>query len=319
MTGTAVVRSGTDIIHAATGEVIGEAPTFEMVQYIASVTTPKALEQQHRLAAAYDAACASLIGPNDIQVEGNRSFKKKSAFAKLGRHFNISTIVVSTQKEMLGEKFCATVTVKALAPWGQSAEAVGACATDEESGRRSITIADAIATAETRAHNRAISRLIAMGEVSAEEIEKGERSGARGAVAVGGNSPGGRAAAVPSIRDPLQAAGIQPSPVSPGKEAAPEPTGGQARSSGKPAPIDKLMPFGKQKGLPLGEIASGDLQSTVKWCREKDAGKFKDLISACESVIASREFSRPPASTTADADFEDFPPALQDETDDLPF
>ena len=70
--------------------------------------------------------------------------------------------------------FVATVTVKADAPWGQSSESVGACATDEETGRRKITIADAIATAETRATNRAVSNLIAMGEVSAEEMSKGK-------------------------------------------------------------------------------------------------------------------------------------------------
>src|SRR5438045_2308052 len=129
------------------GEVIGEITTFSMPDYLASVSTPEAFQEQQKLAAAYDAACRALIGPNDVQVESGRTFKKKSAWAKLGRHFNISTVVVTTQKEMLGETFCATVTVKALGPWGQSAEAVGACATDEESGRRTITIADAIATA----------------------------------------------------------------------------------------------------------------------------------------------------------------------------
>jgi uncharacterized protein (DUF3820 family) len=180
MTAAALVKSGRDLVAAGTGEVVGEVQTFSMVEYLASVTTPASLEAQKKLAAAYDKACDSLIGENDVQKDGGRTFKKKSAWAKLGRHFNISTVVVSAQKEMLGETFCATVTVKAIAPWGQSAEGVGACATDEESGRRTITIADAIATAETRAHNRAISRLIAMGEVSAEEMDK---SGAKSPIA----------------------------------------------------------------------------------------------------------------------------------------
>jgi hypothetical protein len=190
MTATALVRSGSDIVQSATGEVVAEVPSFSMVEYLASVMSPASITAQKSLAAAYDKACDSLIGENDVQKEGGRTFKKKSAWAKLGRHFNISTVVVSAQKEMLGETFCATVTVKAIAPWGQSAEGLGACATDEESGRRTITIADAIATAETRAHNRAISRLIAMGEVSAEEMDK---SGAK--PAGGGESKPDRPAA----------------------------------------------------------------------------------------------------------------------------
>jgi hypothetical protein len=73
---------------------------------------------------------------------------------------------------MIGEQFVATVTARAVAPWGQRYEEVGACSTGEAVGRRVITVADAIATASTRASNRAISNLIAMGEVSAEEIQQ---------------------------------------------------------------------------------------------------------------------------------------------------
>ena len=53
---------------------------------LARLEDPEMLALQNRLAAAYDAACTALIGPNDVQVEGNRSFKKKSAWRKLGRH-----------------------------------------------------------------------------------------------------------------------------------------------------------------------------------------------------------------------------------------
>jgi hypothetical protein len=254
----ALVKSGRDLVAAGTGEVVGEVQTFSMVEYLASVTTPASLEAQKKLAAAYDAACNSLIGENDVQKEGGRTFKKKSAWAKLGRHFNISTVVVSAQKEMLGETFCATVTVKAIAPWGQSAEGVGACATDEESGRRTITIADAIATAETRAHNRAISRLIAMGEVSAEEMDK--------------------------------------SPAAPPKAAA-----------------DKLMPFGNTKGKRLGDLHDEELEAAIAWCRKTDAKKFESLIGALKEVLAARSVG---SGATM---FEDFPRALEETDDDLPF
>lgn len=172
MTGTAaVVKSGSDLVRPDSGEVVGTID-FNMPDYLTSISTPAAIQHQQKLAAAYDAACLSLIGPNDVQKDGGRTFKKKSAWRKLQRHFNISTAVVGVETKMVGEFLVATVNVKASAPWGQSAEAVGACGGDEATGRRTITIADAIATAETRATNRAVSNLIAMGEVSAEEMGK---------------------------------------------------------------------------------------------------------------------------------------------------
>lgn len=283
MTSTGLVRSNSDIVQIGTGEVIAEAQTFSMVEYLASVTTPASLEAQKKLAAAYDKACDSLIGENDVQKEGARTFKKKSAWAKLGRHFNISTVVVSCQKEMLGETFCATVTVKGIAPWGQSAEGIGACATDEESGRRSITIADAIATAETRAHNRAISRLIAMGEVSAEEMQK-ERSGEK-------------------------AAAIQAS--SGAREA---PAGEQTSGRTLRTAADKLMPFGDSKGKKIGDLHDEELEKIAAWCQSK--GKFPDLIDAIGEVLAGR---RAPVAAGNVEEFGDFPGALEQPDDDLPF
>jgi hypothetical protein len=156
----------------------------DMKQFLSHLSTDEGIKEQQQLSAAYDRACHALIGPNDIQVDGGREFKKKSAWRKLQRHFTISTAVVSViekfvQNDASESIFVAIVTVRAMAPWGQYAEAVGACATDEELGQRVITIADALATAETRATNRSVSNLIAMGEVSAEEIQKGNGS-ARG-------------------------------------------------------------------------------------------------------------------------------------------
>lgn len=265
MGGNAVaVRDGKDVVNA-TGEVIGivSVAPFEMKDYLATLDGT-AIEQQKALATAYDRACTSLIGPNDVQEERGRTFKKKSAWRKLARHFGISTQIVGVERDFVGENFIATVTVKALGPWGQSAEAVGACATDEATGRRTITIADAVATAETRATNRAISNLIAMGEVSAEEMSKG--------------SGGGR----------------------PDKPAA-----------------EKVMPFGKSKGKKLGELDDADLAGALKWCKEGDrAERFRDLIAALEEVNASRSGKTMPPSERLD---DEFPAALEDTDDDLPF
>lgn len=165
MASTTLQRTEVGGLVTTDGEV-----AFDPRIYLASLDGG-GLKQQQALAAAYDAACAALIGPNDVQVDGGRSFKKKSAWRKLARHFRVSTAVQSRDVQPFGDAgYLASVVVRAVAPWGQSADAVGACGSDEATGRRVITLADALATAETRATNRAVSNLIAMGEVTAEEI-----------------------------------------------------------------------------------------------------------------------------------------------------
>ena len=153
-----------------------ETPAFALDAYLDVITSPAFIGQQQKLAAAYDNVCQALIGPNDIQQDGGRSFKKKSAWRKLARHFRISVAAglepVRVDYREDGE-FTAIAIATACAPWGQSWTEVGACGSDEAVGRRVITVADAVATAMTRAANRAVSNLIAMGEVSADEI--GER------------------------------------------------------------------------------------------------------------------------------------------------
>jgi hypothetical protein len=77
---------------------------------------------------------------------------------------------------------------------------------------------------------------------------------------------------------------------------------------------DKHMPFGKFKGIPLGELDADELRRTVSWCRDKDAEKFKDLIVACESVANMKE-------AAADS-FDQLPEALVGpgpDEEDLPF
>lgn len=159
--------------NASTALAIVEPSNVEvMTDYLAALDNPAALAQQQKLAALYDHACKSLIGPNDVQKDGAREFKKKSAWRKLARHFRISVgaDLQSVRVETTPDGFTAFAVATAAAPWGQSWTDVGACGSDEATGRRTITVADAIATAMTRASNRAVSNLIAMGEVSAEEV-----------------------------------------------------------------------------------------------------------------------------------------------------
>ncbi|MFL5912739.1 MAG: hypothetical protein ACJ768_19510 [Gaiellaceae bacterium] len=177
MTTVALVRD------AAPSTSLALMDTKNLEQQLALLEDPKRLELLQRLAGAYDKACRALLGPGDVQVDGKnkdgtpREFKKKSAWRKLGRYFGISTRILSESIEQLGEgEFIAKCVVRGTSPWGQEIDATGACGSDEEEGRRRITMADAVATAQTRAANRAVSDLVAMGEVSAEEIgERAER------------------------------------------------------------------------------------------------------------------------------------------------
>lgn len=180
-------NESTALVSVETGEV---PPRFELHSYL------KALDAtgQNALAAAYDAACSAVIGPNDVQAADGRSFKKKSAWRKLARYFNISVQIIEEPTiSQVGEFMVATVRARATAPWGQSFDDVGSCGTDEATGRRTISIADAVATAATRASNRAVSNLIAMGEVSAEEIgdhKSRQQSSSKGPVLPFGDKKG---------------------------------------------------------------------------------------------------------------------------------
>lgn len=256
MTSTAVEVHGPGIDRAP-------ARLEDMKSFLARVSSPAGFEEQKQLATAYDRACESLIGAGDVQIDGDRTFKKKSAWRKLARHFSLSTVVVSSKLDYVANAedaedyliLVATVVVRAFAIWGQSSEAIGVCATDEESGQRVITIADALATAETRATNRAISNLIAMGEVSAEEISKGDGS----------------------------------------------PRGANGPPQRKERPAEEIkMPFGPSKGKLLGELETADLAGALRWAEDKSEEKgqpqFADFQKAAKQVLENRKKPAAPAA-----------------------
>jgi|GEM_PF-958413 len=152
----------------------------DMSDYLKSIENPQALKNQKALAAAYDKAVHELIGENDVQTEGGREFKKKSAWKKLARHFRIDVMekshnVVRTEDG----NTIAEVIMIGVAPWGQKVEEIGACTTYEKRFKSPAAKMkgwhDCLATAQTRASNRVISALIAAGEVSAEEVEAEQR------------------------------------------------------------------------------------------------------------------------------------------------
>ena len=77
-----------------------------------------------------------------------------------------------------------------------------------------------------------------------------------------------------------------------------------ARAASAASAADKIMPFGKHKGVKLGAIAPVALEATIKWCTETDAEKFKDLIAACREVL--------PRALATQSEFSEVPPALEE-------
>ncbi|MCK5606378.1 hypothetical protein KAR91_31040 [Candidatus Pacearchaeota archaeon] len=111
----------------------------------------------------------AIIDKSDLQVIGKKSFLKKSGFRKFIQAFKLSLEILS--KEMttgdLGIEY--EVVARCTAPNGQFVDAVAICQQFEKAGKR--TKHDTLTTAMTRAKSRAISDLVAFGEVSAEEIQ----------------------------------------------------------------------------------------------------------------------------------------------------
>lgn len=124
----------------------------------------------------------SLLTDSDIQTiktkDGKeRSFIKRSGFRKLALAFNISDEIISKEQNVVsvpddkGPPYTIwTVTVKATASNGRSSLGLGSCSSRERAFAHPDH--DILATAHTRAKNRAISDLIGSGEISAEEIEQ---------------------------------------------------------------------------------------------------------------------------------------------------
>ncbi len=52
---------------------VAEVPAMSLTAYVAELSSPAAVQRQRALAAAYDAACAALLGPNDVNPPGANS------------------------------------------------------------------------------------------------------------------------------------------------------------------------------------------------------------------------------------------------------
>lgn len=145
----------------------------------------------------YQAVCERILTKDDYQLYEKKPRKKKSAWRKLATAFNVSTEKVAEDIQRVdGHVVSARYTIRAFTPTRRM-EAEGFCEVHEKccpcargekchkaawkghyccqkdcDGRKhwSHPEHDIIATAQTRATNRAIADLIGCGEVSAEEL-----------------------------------------------------------------------------------------------------------------------------------------------------
>lgn len=104
---------------------------------------------------------------------------KKSGWRIVALGFNISDRIVGKEIKDLGDgEFSITYTVEAIAPNGRISQDTGTCSTlektwidKEHTKPNPRKIHDTDSHALTRAKNRAISGLVGLGEVSAEEVD----------------------------------------------------------------------------------------------------------------------------------------------------
>lgn len=179
-----------EVVEADAPQQEGQAPKEEVPEVpgelvrqpsAGEIIRPLDLEQTRQAMTAYQEGLRSLLTQEDYQgAGGGRQFVKKSGWRKIATWFGLSVELVRDEVERdpeTGEVKRATVWARAIAPNGRHSDGDGHC-DDSESrfgdakGRQKLEN-DLRATAATRAMNRAISNLVGMGAVSAEEMDGG--------------------------------------------------------------------------------------------------------------------------------------------------
>jgi len=133
-----------------------------------AVSTDEAVKAWH----AYQDLANKITTEDDTQYIVGKLFKKKSFWRKCQRFFNLSMELISEERQAIGDKFIYKFVYRSIAPNGAFCDGTGTCSSDEKGLLK--TEHNTRAIAETRAKNRAISDLVAFGEVSAEEMMQSE-------------------------------------------------------------------------------------------------------------------------------------------------
>jgi hypothetical protein len=133
----------------------------------------------------YQQMLPRLLTESDYQDAGRgKRFVKKSGWRKIATAFDLDVQILRSivERDDNGQPLRAEVWARAIAPSGRSMDGDGYCAIDEERfsgprGNKSKVENDLRGTATTRAKNRAISDLVGMGDVSAEEVDSSPEVG----------------------------------------------------------------------------------------------------------------------------------------------
>lgn len=188
--------------------VINSGDAHPPMEFSETVSLPITVAEAKQQWDTYQELTKALLTEDDYQSGGDRKFKKKSAWRKYGRAFNITDKITyeHVERDAGGYPIWARVRVMATAPNGRTAEGDHECHLSErccptaygdycrKEGWSSHTCCppgcsgkthwshpgDIPATATTRAKNRAISDLIGAGEVSAEEVDDSRGDSATG-------------------------------------------------------------------------------------------------------------------------------------------
>lgn len=152
----------------------------------------------------FDELKEKLLNKSDLTKIGDNIHVNKSGWRKIATAFNLSVETVSHQRTVDDGIVRYTVVARAVAPNGKVTSSSGSCASNEsnfmEAGKpnsgepadhddyykidgkwrrlkdpKEVDEHSIMATAETRAKNRAISDLVGGGEVSAEEFARKNR------------------------------------------------------------------------------------------------------------------------------------------------
>lgn len=162
------------------------------------VIRPLNADQLAESFAEYQSLLPKLLNDSDYQDAGKdkhgnpRRFVKKSGWRKIATAFDLDVQIIRStiERDEHGKPARAEVWARAIAPSGRSMDGDGYCSVEEErfgkpgeeqwkiDKARAKLENDLRATATTRAKNRAISDLVGMGEVSAEEVSAGHASAA---------------------------------------------------------------------------------------------------------------------------------------------
>lgn len=179
------LETNTEEIRDATFEEVdpGELPNLPAPVGIAGIVRP-AVSAREALAAwkEFQELKKYIIEPSDIQEVSTfdkktgtyikKNWVKKSGWRKFATFYNLTDRIVEERKEPIGTGgFLWKIKVVCTAPNGRETEGVGMCSSTERGFAHPDH--DIYATAHTRAKNRAISDMIAAGEISAEEVMDG--------------------------------------------------------------------------------------------------------------------------------------------------